>query len=72
MKNFELIRNHLADNTGDENISKMVWVVIVFVVGALIMGVFTTVFNKEELSAWLSGNLDDLLSGSEPAHKLGS
>ena len=63
MKNFELIKAHLADNTGDENISKMVWLVIVFVVGAVFMAVFTTVFDEESLSGWFVNSLNNIMNG---------
>lgn len=32
---------HLRDNTGDENLSKMISIAIVFVVGALVVGMMT-------------------------------
>ena len=41
---FKTIRAHLADNRGDENISKMIWVAIVFVVGAILLVMVTSAF----------------------------
>ena len=41
---FKTLRAHLADNRGDENISKMIWVAIVFVVGAILLIILTSAF----------------------------
>ena len=41
---FKTIQAHLADNRGDENISKMIWVAIVFVVGAILLIMVTSAF----------------------------
>ena len=33
------------DNSGDENITKMIWVAIVFIVGAILLVLITSAFN---------------------------
>lgn len=48
---FQTIKNHLTDNKGDENISKMIWVAIVFVVGAIMLFLITTAF-KGPIKTW--------------------
>jgi hypothetical protein len=48
---INLIRQHLTDNRGDENTSKMIWVAIVFVVGAILLLLITTAF-KEPIKNW--------------------
>ena len=35
----------ITNNTGDENITKMVWVAIVFIVGAILLVMVSTAFN---------------------------
>lgn len=45
------IIEHLCDNRGDENISKMTWVAIIFVVGAILLLLTTTAF-KEPIKNW--------------------
>ena len=41
---LSILKNHLRDNCGDENISKMIWVAIVFVVGAILLIMVTSAF----------------------------
>lgn len=41
---FKTLRAHLADNCGDENISKMIWVAIAFIVGAILLVMVTSAF----------------------------
>ncbi|MBQ2183951.1 MAG: hypothetical protein II399_04880 [Lachnospiraceae bacterium] len=48
---FKTLRAHLADNRGDENISKMIWVAIVFVVGAILLVMVTGAF-KGPIKNW--------------------
>ena len=48
---FKTLRAHLADNSGDENISKMIWVAIVFVVGAILLVIVTSAF-KGPIKNW--------------------
>lgn len=35
----------VRDNSGDENITKMIWVAIVFIVGAILLVMVSTAFN---------------------------
>ena len=51
MKNLIMLKSHLADNTGDENVTKMIWVVIVFVVGAILLALITGAF-KGQITNW--------------------
>lgn len=51
---FQTIKNHLTDNKGDENISKMIWVAIVFVVGSIMLILITAAF-KGPISEWYNG-----------------
>lgn len=55
---FKTIRAHLADNRGDENISKMIWVAIVFVVGAILLLLITTAF-KGPISNWYNNVINE-------------
>lgn len=41
----------LKDNSGDENISKMVWVCIVFTVAAILLLMITSAF-ENEIKTW--------------------
>lgn len=52
------VRAHLRDNTGDENITKMIWIVIVFVVGALLLGAVTGAF-EDIVQPWLTNIFND-------------
>ena len=51
---FKTLRAHLADNRGDENISKMIWVAIVFVIGAILLLMITTAF-QGPIKNWYNG-----------------
>lgn len=55
---FKTIRAHLADNRGDENISKMIWVAIVFVVGAILLIMVTSAF-KGPIKTWYETVIKD-------------
>lgn len=48
---FKTIQQHLADNSGDASTSKMMWVAIVFVVGAILLLLTTTAF-KQPIQEW--------------------
>ena len=48
---FKAMRAHLSDNRGDENISKMIWVAIVFVVGAILLVLVTSAF-QNPIKTW--------------------
>ncbi len=54
---FKTLRAHLSDNRGDENISKMIWIAIVFVVGAILLLLITTAF-KGPISNWYNNTID--------------
>lgn len=45
------LKRHLSDNHGEENTSKMAWVAIVFVVGAILLLLTTTAF-KQPIQDW--------------------
>lgn len=55
---FQTIRAHLADNRGDENISKMIWVAIVFVVGAIMLLMVTNAF-KGPIKNWFDSVINN-------------
>ena len=48
---FERLKKHLQENNGDENVSKMTLVAIVFVVGAILLLLVTTAF-KGPIKEW--------------------
>lgn len=54
---FKTLRAHLTDNRGDENISKMIWIAIVFVVGAILLLLITTAF-KGPISNWYNNTIN--------------
>ena len=64
---FQTIKNHLTDNKGDENISKMIWVAIVFVVGAIMLLLITTAF-KGPIKNWYNGVIDDWFNTENGAY----
>lgn len=64
---FQTIKNHLTDNKGDENISKMIWVAIVFVVGAIMLLLITTAF-KGPIKTWYEGVIDDWFNSDNGAY----
>ncbi|MBR2300442.1 MAG: hypothetical protein IKA41_00590 [Bacteroidaceae bacterium] len=51
------VRAHLADNRGDENVSKMIWIAIVFIVGAILLAIITAAFNGK-IKTWFNGLID--------------
>ena len=54
------LRAHLRDNTGDENITKMIWIVIVFVVGGIMLGLVSGVFAEDGIvGTWFNGIFTD-------------
>lgn len=54
--NMQTIRTHLRDNRGDENISKLIWVCIVFVVGAILLALITSAF-KGPIANWYTNTV---------------
>ena len=51
---INLLKQHLKENSGDENISKMTWVAIVFVIGAILLLLTATAF-KGPIQEWYNG-----------------
>lgn len=56
------IKNHLLENSGDENVSKMTWVAIIFVVGAILLLLTTTAF-KEPIQNWYKDTVAEWFNG---------
>ena len=56
------IKRHLKDNSGDENTSKMTWVAIVFVIGAILLLLTTTAF-KEPIQNWYETTVIEWFNG---------
>lgn len=55
---MNFIKRHLSNNNGDENVSKMTLVAIVFVVGAILLLLITTAF-KEPIQNWYNNTIDE-------------
>ena len=53
---FQIIKQHVYDNYGDENTSKMTMVAIVFVVGAILLLLTTTAF-QEPIQQWYQNTI---------------
>jgi hypothetical protein len=68
---FKTIRAHLADNRGDENISKMIWVAIVFVVGAILLLLITTAFNGP-IKTWYNNVINGWFNSANGGFKIAS
>ena len=64
---FKTIRAHLADNRGDENISKMIWVAIVFVVGAILLVMVTSAF-RGPIKDWYETVIMDWFDNNNGAY----
>lgn len=50
-RKLNAVRTHLVDNRGDENVSKMIWVAIAFIVGAILLAIITAAFNGK-ITEW--------------------
>lgn len=57
------IINLMKDHSGDENITKMVWIAIVFIVGAILLVMVSTAFNgpihdwyQKVINGWFDKN----------------
>ena len=50
---FSKIKSHLQSNSGDTNVSKMIMVAIVFVVGAILLMIITSAFNGP-ITTWFN------------------
>ena len=68
---FKTIRAHLADNRGDENISKMIWVAIVFVVGAILLLLITSAFNGP-IKTWYNNVINGWFKSGNGGFAIGS
>lgn len=55
---FNQIKEHLSSNSGDTNISKMIMVAIVFVVGAIILVLTTSAF-QGPIKGWYDHVVDE-------------
>ena len=53
-RKLNAVRTHLADNRGDENVSKMIWIAIAFIVGAILLAIVTAAFNGQ-IKTWFNG-----------------
>ena len=53
----EMIRKHLMDNSGDENITKMIWISVAFIVGAIILAILTNAF-RGPIANWFNNKVD--------------
>ena len=60
----QTVKAHLCDNHGDENISKLIWVAIVFVVGAIMLVLFQTAF-KGTISNWFNNIINNWFNGTD-------
>lgn len=54
---MKTLRKLLKDNRGDENVSKLIWVCIVFTVGAILLLLITTAF-QGQISNWYKAVID--------------
>lgn len=59
---FNIIKNHLLSNSGDESTSKVIWVAIVFVIGAILLLLVTTAF-KEPIQNWYETTVIEWFNG---------
>ncbi len=55
---------HLCDNRGDENITKMIWIAISFVVGAILLALIVGAF-KGPVSSWYEGVIKSWFNSDE-------
>ena len=67
LKHIELIENHLSDNHGDENISKMIWIMIIFMVGLVMYLLISNVF-RGSISEWYTRIMDSWFGDEGPAY----
>jgi hypothetical protein len=67
MKNLLALKAHLSNNAGDENVSKMIWIVIVFVVGAILLTLITTAFSGK-ISDWYRGLINSWFNTTNGAY----
>lgn len=56
-RKLNAVKNHITDNKGDENVAKMIWIAVAFIVGAIILALLTWAF-KGPISEWFSDVID--------------
>lgn len=56
-RKLNAVKNHITDNKGDENVAKMIWIAVAFIVGAIILALLTWAF-KGPISEWFEGVVD--------------
>ena len=59
---FKQIKQHLRENCGDENVSKMTWVAIVFLVGTTLFMLTIAAF-KGPIQTWYTDMVAPWFSG---------
>ena len=64
---FKTLRAHLDDNRGDENISKMIWVAIAFVVGAILLIMVTSAF-QGPIHNWYQNTINSWFDDANGAY----
>ena len=52
----EMIKNHLLDNSGDENITRMIWISVAFIIGAIILAILTNAF-RGPIANWFNNKI---------------
>lgn len=55
---FKRLTAHLRAKSEDENVSKMIWVVTIFVVGAILLSLIAAAFN-EQIAEWYDNVVDN-------------
>lgn len=56
-RKLNAVKNHITDNKGDENVAKMIWIAVAFIVGAIILALLTWAF-KGPISKWFKDVVD--------------
>ena len=64
MTKLNSVKALLSDNRGDENISKMIWVAIVFIVGAILLALIVYAFRKP-ISEWYARTIGSWFDNSK-------
>ena len=54
----EILNHHLKDNSGDENITKMIWISVAFIVGAIILAILTNAF-RGPIANWFNAKVNE-------------
>lgn len=50
-RKLNAVKNHITDNRGDENVAKMIWIAVAFIIGAIILALLTWAF-KTPITNW--------------------